>query len=43
MIPDIEREWIAEESRTTPRPARRLWLTLLLLGAAGWALYQWLR
>ena len=39
MVPDIEREWIAEECRTAPRPAKWLLLAVMLL-AIGWALYR---
>jgi hypothetical protein len=43
MVPDIEREWIAEECRAASRPAWRLLLVLILLLGIGWALYRWLR
>jgi hypothetical protein len=42
MVPDIEREWIAEESRTVPQPVMRLVVTLIVLLAIGWAIYRWL-
>ena len=42
MVPDIEREWIAEECRTAPQPALRLLLVLLLLLGMGGLLYWWL-
>jgi hypothetical protein len=36
MVPDIEREWIAEEIRNTPQPGRwAILIVLLLLGIAG--------
>ncbi len=34
MVPDIEREWIAEECRTAPQPPWRLLLILLVVAAA---------
>jgi len=37
MVPDIEREWIAEESRRPPSQNRwLLWLLLLATAAAFW-------
>jgi len=39
MVPDIEREWIAEECRNAPQPARRLIVMLIVLLALVWALY----
>jgi len=41
MVPDIEREWIAEEYRTAPQSSRRLVALMVLLALAG-ALYFWL-
>jgi len=43
MVPDIEREWIAEECRSAPQPARRLLLILIALVGIAAALYWWLR
>jgi hypothetical protein len=40
MVPDVEREWIAEEYRTNPQPPSLLWLVLLLTVAA--VLWGWL-
>jgi len=38
MVPDVEREWIAEELRNNPvgegRPPLRWWLVALLLAVA---------
>ncbi len=42
MVPDIEREWIAEECRTAPQPIWRLLLAIVALLGIGSALYLWL-
>jgi len=42
MVPDVEREWIAEECRTAPQPAWRLIVLLILMLWAVGALYLWL-
>jgi hypothetical protein len=31
MVPDVEREWIAEEARSTPRSCTGLILTLIAI------------
>ncbi|HZE98018.1 MAG TPA: hypothetical protein VE981_13395 [Planctomycetota bacterium] len=39
MVPDIEREWIAEENRSTPQCIPRLLLALFVLLAIAVILY----
>ena len=39
MVPDIEREWIAEEQNVPPIPP---WLWIVVLLGIGWAIYRWL-
>jgi hypothetical protein len=42
MIPDIEREWIEEECRSTPSSSVRWILLILLLAAVGFMFREWL-
>ena len=36
MVPNIEREWIAEESRRAPRPPWLLLILILLMASVLW-------
>lgn len=40
MVPDIEREWIAEELRSKPRPPYRLLGLIFLVAGIVWALWR---
>ena len=42
MVPDIEREWIAEETRNAPHPSRWFLGAVILLLLIGLAVWLWL-